>query len=61
VKSAWLTIVNGTGIVTCVNPNLPSVRLQLWRSDAIVLFDWLMRRLCEASDEMQEPSRSKRE
>jgi hypothetical protein len=26
-----------------------------------VLFDWLMRRLCEASDEAQERSRSKRE
>lgn len=25
-----------------MNPSLPKVRLELWRADAIVLFDWLM-------------------
>lgn len=26
-----------------MDPSLPSVTLTLWRADAIVLFDWLMR------------------
>lgn len=25
-----------------MDPSLPKVRFELWRSDAIVLFDWLM-------------------
>lgn len=25
-----------------MDPSLPTVRLELWRADAIVLFDWLM-------------------
>jgi hypothetical protein len=25
-----------------MNPDLPTVRVDLWRADAVVLFDWLM-------------------
>ena len=25
-----------------MDPSLPKVRIELWRSDAVVLFDWLM-------------------
>ena len=25
-----------------MDPSLPKVRLELWRADAVVLFDWLM-------------------
>jgi hypothetical protein len=25
-----------------MDPSLPTVRLDLWRADAVVLFDWLM-------------------
>jgi hypothetical protein len=25
-----------------MDPSLPTVRVDLWRSDAVVLFDWLM-------------------
>ena len=25
-----------------MNPSLPKVRIDLWRADAVVLFDWLM-------------------
>ena len=26
----------------CVEPDLPTVNVPLWRADAVVLFDWLM-------------------
>jgi hypothetical protein len=29
-------------IIVCMDPELPTVNLQLWRADAVVLFDWLM-------------------
>jgi hypothetical protein len=25
-----------------MDPSLPKVRIELWRSDAVVIFDWLM-------------------
>ncbi len=30
------------GKIPPMNSELPSVRLKLWRADAVVLFDWLM-------------------
>jgi len=29
-------------MIGTMDPSLPKVRLELWRADAVVLFDWLM-------------------
>jgi hypothetical protein len=29
-------------MIGTMDPSLPRVRLELWRADAVVLFDWLM-------------------
>jgi hypothetical protein len=29
-------------MILAVDPSLPTVRIDLWRADAVVLFDWLM-------------------
>lgn len=29
-------------MIRTMDPSLPKVRLELWRADAVVLFDWLM-------------------
>ena len=29
-------------MIGSMDPSLPTVRIDLWRADAIVLFDWLM-------------------
>jgi hypothetical protein len=35
-------MVQRKGDYICVEPELPTVSVRLWRADAVVLFDWLM-------------------
>ena len=35
-------MVQRAGDDICVEPDLPTVNVRLWRADAVVLFDWLM-------------------